>query len=378
VDAVAQVTKSGHVFVFNRETGEPLFPIDEVPVPASDLQGESASPTQPIPRLPAPFARQVFTYDQITDISPGSHRHVLERFSKLRAHVPFAPPSREGTIILPGFDGGAEWGGAAADPEGILYVNANEMPWVLTLVETKGREGEPLSRGDAIYTQICAACHGVDRRGNPAQNVPSLVDIAQRRKPDEILALLKTGKGVMPSFDFLSEAQKQSVVDHLSGKADAGRAAAGDAATGSALGSIPYTSTGYHRWLDTNGYPALKPPWGTLTAIDLNTGLHRWQVPLGEYPELTARGVPPTGTENYGGPIVTAGGLVFIAASRDEHIRAFDRKTGRELWKARLPAAGYATPATYSVGGKQYVVIACGGGKIGTRSGDAYVAFALP
>ena len=378
VDAVAQVTKSGHVFVFNRETGEPLFPIDEVPVPASDLQGESVSPTQPIPRSPAPFARQVFTYDQITDLSPGSHRHVLERFSKLRAHVPFAPPSREGTIILPGFDGGAEWGGAAVDPDGILYVNANEMPWVLTMVETKGREGEPLSGGDAIYTQICAACHGVDRRGNPAQNVPSLVDIAQRRKPEEILALLKTGKGVMPSFDFLSEVQKQSVVDHLSGKADAGRADAGDAAAGSALGSIPYTSTGYHRWLDTNGYPALKPPWGTLTAIDLNTGRHRWQVPLGEYPELSARGVPPTGTENYGGPIVTAGGVVFIAASRDEHIRAFDRKTGRELWKARLPAAGYATPATYSVGGKQYVVIACGGGKIGTRSGDAYVAFALP
>jgi len=347
-------------------------------VPASDLQGESVSPTQPIPRLPVPFARQVFTYDQITDISPGSHRHVLERFSKLRAHVPFAPPSREGTIILPGFDGGAEWGGAAVDPDGILYVNANEMPWVLTMVETKGREGEPLSRGDAIYTQICAACHGVDRRGNPAQNVPSLVDIAQRRKPEEILALLKTGKGVMPSFDFLSEVPKQSVVDHLSGKADAGRADAGDAAAGSALGSIPYTSTGYHRWLDTNGYPALKPPWGTLTAIDLNTGRHRWQVPLGEYPELSARGVPPTGTENYGGPIVTAGGVVFIAASRDEHIRAFDRKTGRELWKARLPAAGYATPATYSVGGKQYVVIACGGGKIGTRSGDAYVAFALP
>jgi len=212
----------------------------------------------------------------------------------------------------------------------------------------------------------------------PDSGSPSLVDIAQRRKPEEILALLKTGKGVMPSFDFLSEVQKQSVVDHLSGKADAGRADAGDAAAGSALGSIPYTSTGYHRWLDTNGYPALKPPWGTLTAIDLNTGRHRWQVPLGEYPELSARGVPPTGTENYGGPIVTAGGVVFIAASRDEHIRAFDRKTGRELWKARLPAAGYATPATYSVGGKQYVVIACGGGKIGTRSGDAYVAFALP
>ena len=382
IDAVAQVTKSGHVFLFNRESGEPLFPIDEVPVPASDLQGESTATTQPIPRLPAPFARQLFTHDQITDISPGAHRHVLDRFSRLRSHVPFAPPSRDGTIILPGFDGGAEWGGAATDPDGILYVNANEMPWVLTMVETRGKEGQPLSRGDAIYTQICAACHGVDRRGNPAQNVPSLVDIAQRRKPAEILDLLRTGKGVMPSFDFLSDAQKQAVIDHLSGTpststADA-RSATAEPDNPNALGSIPYTSTGYHRWLDTNGYPALKPPWGTLTAIDLNTGRHRWQVPLGEYPELTARGLPPTGTENYGGPIVTAGGLVFIAASRDEHFRAFDRKTGRELWKAQLPAAGYATPATYSVNGRQFVVIACGGGKIGTRSSDAYVAFALP
>ena len=136
--------------------------------------------------------------------------------------------------------------------------------------------------------------------------------------------------------------------------------------------------TGYHRWLDTNGYPAIKPPWGTLNAIDLNTGEYRWRVTLGEWPELKAKGVPPTGTENYGGPVVTAGGIVLIAASRDEHLRAFDRKTGKELWKAKLPAAGYATPATYSVNGRQYVVIACGGGKIGTKSGDAYVAFALP
>jgi quinoprotein glucose dehydrogenase len=188
---------------------------------------------------------------------------------------------RDGVDVI---DGGAEWGGAAADPEGILYVNANEMPWVLTMVETKGREGEPLSRGDAIYTQICAACHGVDRRGNPAQNVPSLVDIAQRRKPDEILALLKTGKGVMPSFDFLSETQKQSVVDHLSGKTDAGRADAGDAATGSALGSIPYTSTGYHRWLDTNGYPALKPPWGTRVMLSTPPAMKAAPAPIAIWP----------------------------------------------------------------------------------------------
>ena len=383
IDAVAQVTKSGHVFVFNRETGEPLFPIREVPVPMSDLQGESAWPTQPIPTRPAPFSRQLFTYDEITDISPESHRQVLERFAKIRPHTPFLPPSREGTIIFPGFDGGAEWGGAAADPDGVLYVNGNEMPWVMTMVETKSQGGEPLATGEAIFTQICAACHGLDRMGNKAQNVPPLLGVEQRLKKPDVLALLKTGKGVMPAFDFLTENQRQLVVDYLLGSAPA---AAPVSTVGrreetggvDVLGRIPYTMTGYHRWLDTNGYPAIKPPWGTLNAIDLNTGEYRWRVTLGEWPELTAKGIPPTGTENYGGPVVTAGGLVFIAASRDEHLRAFDRKTGRELWKAKLPAAGYATPATYSVNGRQYLVIACGGGKIGTKSGDAYVAFALP
>ena len=383
IDAVAQVTKSGHVFVFNRETGEPLFPIREVPVPPSDLQGESAWPTQPLPTKPAPFARQVFSYDEITDISPGSHRHVLERFAKMRAHTPFLPPSKEGSIILPGFDGGAEWGGAAVDPDGVLYVNANEMAWVLTMVETKRQGAEPLATGEAIYNQICAACHGIDRQGNKAQNVPSLLGVEQRLKPADVLALLKTGKGVMPSFGFLTERQHQLVVDHLLGTGTSAPATIDPARKeelggADVLGTIPYTTTGYNRWLDTNGYPALKPPWGTLNAIDLNTGEYRWRVTLGEWPELTAKGVPPTGTENYGGPVVTAGGLVFIAASRDEHIRAFDRKTGKELWKAKLPAAGYATPATYSVNGRQYVVIACGGGKIGTKSGDTYVAFVLP
>ncbi len=383
VDAVAQVTKSGHVFVFNRETGEPLFPIREVPVPASDLQGESAWPTQPMPGKPAPFTRQLFTYDEITDISPESHRQVLERFAKIRPHAPFLPPSREGTIIFPGFDGGAEWGGAATDPDGVLYVNGNEMPWILNMVETKRQGSEPLATGEAIFNQICAACHGPDRQGNKAQNVPSLVGVEQRLKPADVLALLKSGKGVMPSFDFLTENQRQLVVSHLLGtpapsapvRDPNSRQELGGA---DVLGTIPYSMTGYNRWLDTNGYPAIKPPWGTLNAIDLNTGEYRWRIPLGEFPELTAKGIPPTGTENYGGPVVTAGGLVFIAASRDEHLRAFDRKTGRELWKAKLPAAGYATPATYSVNGRQYVVIACGGGKIGTKSGDAYVAFALP
>ncbi|MBI1176509.1 PQQ-binding-like beta-propeller repeat protein [bacterium] len=381
VDAVAQVTKSGHVFVFNRETGEPLFPIEETAVPSSDLQGEAAWPTQPLPTKPAPFARQLFTYNEITDISPESHRQVLETFSHIKPHVPFMPPSEQGTIIFPGFDGGAEWGGAAADPDGVLYVNANEMAWILTMVPTRQKGEAPLATGDAIFTQICAACHGVDRMGNKAQNVPSLVDVAKRLKKSDVLALLQTGKGVMPSFAFLSDAQREAVAGYLLGETPAPSNTRGgkDELVGEdVLGMIPYTMTGYNRWLDTNGYPAVKPPWGTLNAINLNTGEFKWRVPLGEWPELTAKGVPKTGTENYGGPIVTAGGLVFIGASRDEHIRAFDRETGEELWKAPLPAAGYATPATYSVNGRQYVVIACGGGKIGTKSGDAYVAFALP
>lgn len=379
IDAVAQCTKSGHVFLFNRETGEPLFPIEERPVPPSDLQGESTWPTQPLPVKPAPFARQTFDYDTITDRTPAAHRAVLERFVKLRPHVPFMPPSREGTLIFPGFDGGAEWGGAAVDPrKGILYVNANEMPWILTMVETQVPEGQvPLSSGQQIFNQICAACHGIDRQGDPTRTIPSLVGVETRLKKADVRGLLTTGKGVMPSFAFLTDWQKDSVVALLFGEEqpDAAKAAM---TGGDALGRTPYTHTGYNRFFDPDGYPAVKPPWGTLNAIDLNTGEYVWRVPLGELPELSAQGVPVTGAENYGGPVVTAGGVIFIGATKDEMFRVIEAATGRVLWHAKLPAGGYATPATYAVNGRQYVVIACGGGKMGTASGDAYVAFALP
>ena len=377
VPAVAQVTKSGHVFVFHRETGEPLFPIEEVPVPSSDMPGERASLTQPLPTKPAPFARQLFTAAEITDISPESHRAVLERFSRLRPHTQFAPPSREGTIIFPGFDGGAEWGGAAVDPDGILYVNANEMPWVLTLVDA-GRGG---SAGEEVYLQNCTGCHGLDRAGNPAHGIPSLLGLKDRLSAAEVQTILQQGRGVMPAFSFLSTRQHDAVIAFLLGAEKAkedGRPGHTDEATSTTRRAPLFTHTGYNRWLDPEGYPAVRPPWGTLNAIDLNTGEYLWKVALGEVPALRQRGLPPTGVENYGGPVITAGGVLFIAATRDELIRAFDRQTGRELWRAPLPAGGYATPATYEVDGRQYVVIACGGGKMGTRSGDAYVAFALP
>jgi quinoprotein glucose dehydrogenase len=380
VDAVAQTTKAGYVFMFNRETGEPLFPIEERSVPSSDLQGESAWTTQPFPTKPAPLARQLFTYDEITDISPASRREVLERFSKIRPHVPFAPPSVQGTIIFPGFDGGAEWGGAGVDPDGVMYVNANEMPWILTMSPTEFDKSGQLANGRQLFSQICAACHGMNRQGNKAQNVPSLVAVEKKLKREDVVRLLGTGRGVMPSFGFLSDRQKEVVTDYVLGVQENAVAAerSVSAPTEQDLQGIPYSFTGYNRWLDTNGYPAVKPPWGTLNAIDLNTGEYRWRVPLGEVPALVAQGIPPTGVENYGGPVVTAGGLVFIAAAKDEMFRAFDRRTGKLLWQTKLPSGGYATPATYAAGGRQYVVIGCGGGKMGTKSGDAYVAFALP
>jgi quinoprotein glucose dehydrogenase len=381
IDAVAQITKSSRVFLFNRETGEPLVPIEERPVPMSDLQGESAWPTQPIPLKPAPFGRQLFTADEITDLSPESHRAVLERFIKLRPHVSYLPPTREGTIMFPGFDGGAEWGGAAVDPNGMLYVNASEVVWTMTMVESRGRGGAAQSSGEAIYGQMCAACHGLDRTGNTARSFPSLIKIGDKMPKNDLVQYLGVGKGMMPSFAVLTPQQREVVAGFLLGETNtaADRTADQQSPTsGDQLIREPYSMTGYNRWVDPQGYPANKPPWGTLNAIDMNTGEFVWRIPLGEYPELTSKGVPQTGTENYGGPVVTAGGIVFIAASRDEMFRAFDRRTGKLLWQTKLPAAGYATPSTYMVNGRQFVVIACGGGKLGTRSGDSYVAFSLP
>lgn len=389
IPAVAQVTKSGHVFVFHRETGEPLFPIEETIVPTSDLAGELLAATQPVPVRPAPFARQLFTAAEITDRTPAAQRAVLQQFTRLRPHSPFAPPSQEGTIIFPGFDGGAVWGGAAVDPSGVMYVNSNEMPFLLTMIGSA--DGE--TPGEQVYLQNCAGCHGANRAGSRAANIPALIDLQSRLNRDQLLELLIRGRNAMPPMAFLTEAQRHAVAGRLLGEAESIPAARpAGAEEGHAAPSWPtylpdrrkaehpppYSHTGYHRWFDPDGYPAVRPPWGTLNAIDLNTGETLWRVTLGEYPELIAQGLPPTGTENYGRPLVTKSGLLFIAATRDKLIRAFDCQTGRELWRASLPAGGHATPATYEVGGKQYVVIAAGGGKMGLASGDSYVAFALP
>jgi quinoprotein glucose dehydrogenase len=384
VDAVAQITKSGFVFVFDRENGRALFPIVERAVPASDLDGEQTWPTQPFPLKPAPFARQSMSEQDLTELTPSAHAAALARFHTLRHDGLFAPPSREGTVVLPGFDGGGEWGGAAVDRvTGVMYVNASDVPWIAAMHERpiqRASTDEPRT-GAAVYAATCAACHGADRRGK--DRAPSLIGVNTRFSADQLYQIIEHGRGFMPSLSNLPPAEKDAVVAYLLGRHPAKRTsiAAGrsqppdTAQTKRTL--APYEFSGYERWRDSAGYPVIKPPWGTLSAIDLNTGNYLWRIPLGETPALSAsNGI--TGAEQYGGPIVTAGGLVFIAATQDARFRAFDKRTGKLLWETSLPAAGYATPSTFSVRGKQYVVIAAGGGKLGTKSGDTYVAFALP
>lgn len=376
VDAAAQITKSGFVFVFDRETGAPLFPVEEHAVPPSDLNGEHAWPTQPFPSKPVPFARQAMTEADVTDLTPNAHTATLARFRTLAPKTLFTPPSREGSVVLPGFDGGGEWGGAAVDPEtGVLYVNASDVPWIAAMREPAKMPPPSAAprTGAEVYATACANCHGADRKGR--DRAPSLVDAGKRLSPGQVEQILNYGRGFMPSFAALPDEEKRAVMEYLLGTPVTLTQSGGSRQP---VAKAPYEFAGYERWRDPAGFPAIKLPWGTLSAIDLNTGEYRWRIPLGQHPALRKYGGKDSGTEQYGGPIVTAGGLVFIAATMDEKFRAFDKATGKLLWETTLPAAGYATPSTFAVNGKQYVVIAAGGGKLGTKSGDAYVAFTIP
>jgi len=284
IDVAVQLGKNGMVYVLDRETGKPVFPVEERPVPPSDLAGEQPWPTQPFPTWPPPLARQRITEDDLTDLTPEAHARALEEFRRVKSASIYTPPSKRGVIATPGFHGGSNWSGASFDPfRGRLVANSNDVPFLQTM-------------RDARFWV-----------------------------------------------------------------------------------SYRYGFTGFFRFADREGYPAVKPPWGKLTALDLNRQEVAWQVPLGEVKELTARGIPPTGTENAGGSVITAGGVVFIGATKDAKFRAFDIDNGHVLWEAQLDAGGHATPSVYSVKGKQYVVIAAAGGSmVETPSGDEYVAFALP
>jgi len=364
VDAIAQITKQGYVWVLDRRTGKPLFRVGWKDVPASKMEGEQLATRQPYPTLPVPFARQGLTEDMLTTRTPEAHAVVLDRFKKYSKGF-FARPSLEGTIVFPGFDGGAEWGGAAFDPDtALLYVNSNEMPWIIKLIP---------NNDTALYNSKCATCHREDRKGGATG--PSLIDVGTRLSRDQMAAIIRQGTGRMPAFPDMGARNINDVVEFLV----TGKDKATDPAIANDPNRLKYRSDGESIFLDPDGYPAITPPWGTLNAIDLNTGQMRWKIPFGEIPELAAKGLTKTGSDNYGGPVVTAGGLVFIGATNfDKKFRAYDKLTGKLLWETTLPAAGNATPSVYQLNGRQYVVIVCGGGKNGAPSGSAIVAFALP
>jgi len=364
LDAVAQITKYGYVYVFDRRTGEPLFPIEQRRVPASAIDGEQLSETQPYPVKPPPFIRQNLTEEMLTRRTPEAHAAVLAQFRKLKTGM-FTPPSFEGTIIFPGVDGGAEWGGAAFDPaSALLYVNANEMPWIARLIE---------NNDTSLYKSKCATCHKDDRTGTPA--APALIDVGQRRTREQMADIIRHGTGRMPGFPDLGGKNTNDLVDFLLTGIDKGT----DPNLMKEPTWLKYRSDGETLWRDPDGFPPITPPWGSLSAIDLNGGTIRWKIPFGEFPALAAKGLKNTGSDNYGGPVVTASGLLFIGATNfDRKFHAYDAQTGRLLWETTLPFAGNATPAIYSIAGREYVVIVCGGGKNGAPSGAKIVAFALP
>lgn len=483
VDAIAQTTKQGFVFVLNRDTGEPLFPIEERPVKQSTVPGEVSAPTQPFPTLPAPYARQTVTVNDLTNRTPEAHAYALKLFQELAKGDEQFYPLRVGqeTIVAPGFDGGGEYGGPGVDRQtGVIYVNANNIADTGALAVNDLNAGVGL----ATYETQCALCHRDDRRGSPPE-FPSLVDASARLTKQQMMDVVHSGKGRMPSFPNLQGSQLDALLDYVRTGVDRSGGKKSNASAGpkrdelgldtedssagekaksadpegarvyakacaichgekleAAIPGVPglvgvqnrmtktqivsvirkgkgnmpgydmatlpdaemqslmrflgasdtaapepevaemnrYRFTGYHKFYDEDGYPAVTPPWGTLNAIDLNTGKYLWKIPLGTYPELAAKGLTKTGTENYGGPVVTAGGLVIICATVfDKKIHIYDSRTGKLLWEHVMPYASIATPTTYMVDGKQYIVAGAGGSKLTQGAkGGVYIAFSLP
>lgn len=374
IPAVAQVTKTGDTFVFHRETGAPLFPIEERAVVGEPVPGEHAAQTQPVPSRPPPFTRQGFTLDLVTDRSEQAREEVLERARGMQYGALYVPPSLAGTVQYPGTDGGAEWGGAAWDAEtGLLFVNANQIATVVQLLEAS-TDFDYFASPQGGYVMLCGGCHGLDLAGDGSR-VPSLRGVGERLGLFETYRVIRDGRGHMPGFEgFTPWYGLAALAWYVANVETEERPSNWSRLTG----PKEFVHAGYHSLLDGDRLPGTKPPWGTLTAIDLAAGQIRWQVPFGNYPAALEQGASGLGSENYGGPVVTAGGLLFIAATPDARLHAFDKHTGALLWEGDLPTGGFATPAVYEADGRQFVVVAAGGGKLGTSNGSEYVAFALP
>jgi len=396
IDALAQTSKVGFLYVLNRETGESLFPIEERPVPASDVPGEQSWPTQPFPLKPKPYCRQYMTTDDLSDFSSASHDSLIKIFNGLRYEGLFTPPSVKGTLNLPGTIGGSEWGGAAYDPSThIIYLKANESPEI-DLLQKIDPAGTSINLsvhddGKKIYTAYCASCHKADRTGDEPI-YPSLVELKKRMSEADALNKIKQGSGRMPSFAGILRGHEDGIIDYLFEKSDerllhketdlseirknrssnieVKKKETMDTAT------LYLNVTAYAQLKDPEDRPAIKPPWGTLNAINLNSGEYEWTIPVGNNAQLQKKGEPITGSTGSPGPIVTRGGLVFLGGSRDRKLQAFDKATGKLLWEATLPGVASSTPCTYWSKGKQYVAVSVAGNK---ESPAGYImAFALP
>src|SRR5579875_2221451 len=337
-DAVVQLTKMGRVFVLDRDTGTPIFPVAEVPVPPSDVPGEEAWPTQPLPLKPPPLVRQSITEADLTNITPEAHASALQTFRRYRSGSIYTPPSLQGTITMPGHLGGAEWGGGSFDPQlNVLYVNVNEIPTINQLRPVYGfgtRDNgngaqsnlSPAQVGLQLYDAKCMSCHGSDRMGSPPQ-VPALANLDLSRP--EYKSIIKRGRGGMPAFSQLSDTELAALAAYVKNPPN-------NSPIGTPTSASRFTLNGYRIFTDAQGLPGISPPWGTLDAIDMVTGNILWKVPLGQYPVLAAKGIYNTGTMNFGGPVATAGGVLFVAATADAKIRAFSTHSGRQLWEYQL------------------------------------------
>ncbi|MFL3657814.1 MAG: PQQ-binding-like beta-propeller repeat protein [Opitutales bacterium] len=377
VDVVGAVSKMANTLLLDRVTGQPIFPFKLKRAPASKLPGFVTWPYQPKPDLPEPFATQEFSMERVTDIGEENRNSVLKKLEGATMGW-LVPNALNKPNVINNVNGGGEWSGVAVDPNTqTMFVNANNFPWYITLTQAPedfvDESKLPETPGRKVYQSQCIICHGPNREGTG--EFPPLIGLKHRSTEEAVTELLKTGRNLMPAAPHIQGQDLQNLLDYVFEKDRPETSGQ----TKSAPERPVYKFLGFKRLNDHEGYHGSKPPWGTLNALDLNTGKLKWQVPLGEYAELTKRGIEKTGTENYGGPVATASGLVFCSGTRDLKIRAFDASTGEELWEHELPFNASAAPSIYEANGEQYIVVpATGGGKLRLPMGDAYVAFKLP